>query len=617
MTKEIVIVGAGFSGIAAARKLSKEFKKDQSVNITLIDKKSYHTYMTELHEVAGGRVDRHAIKYDLQRIFARLKNINLVTDEVVNVDREKKQVVAKNGTFNYDYLILGMGGEPNDFGVPGVTTEGFTLWSIEDAEAIHDHVLRMCQEAQNEHDADRRRALLTFVVCGAGFTGVEMIGELYEWTETLAREYKLDLNEFSVILVEAAPQILNMVTEKEREKAMKYMHKVGIQTIIGNGITEVTKDHVVLGDGAILPTYTCIWTAGVRATSDAAHLGLEKARANRLVANEYLQAKGEEDVYVIGDLVYYEEQDKGGSPTPQIVQAAEQTGETAAHNIIASIKGTEKEAYKGKYDGFMVSIGSRYGVAYLMNKYHLSGFITMFMKHMVNLLYFFTIRSGYYMVKYVQHEFFEIKEKRNIFRGHLASHGNRLWLIPLRLYYGSMWLFEGLKKMFGWFGTTSWFGKDVMMPFEWLQDPTSGASEAVQEAGKPIFGLSYAYGEEPMMVFSKMPKWFEAIMKVMMPHQDMALFMQKFMTLVEIGIGLCLIVGLFVWLTSAATVGFVVMFSLSGMFYWANVWFVPVAIALMAGAGRTFGLDYYVMPWIGKRLSQWWYGKTNHIYPTK
>ncbi|MBD3948675.1 NAD(P)/FAD-dependent oxidoreductase [Tuanshanicoccus lijuaniae] len=629
MAKEIVIVGAGYAGIAAARQLGKTFKKDESVNITLIDKHSYHTYMTELHEVAGGRVEPDAIKYDLRRIFKKYPKVDLVTDKVTSINYDTKEVVAVQHTYKYDYLLLAMGGEANTFGIEGVKENGFTLWSMEAAERVRAHIINTCYLASREHDEAKRRAMLSFLVCGAGFTGVEMVGELVEWVSRLAHEYKLNKDEFSVHLVEAAPKILAMVTEKEQTKALKYMEKVGINVSLGDGIVKVAKDHVELASGKIIPTYTTIWTAGVQANTETAEFGIEKARAGRLVANEYMEAKGRENVYIAGDLVYYEEPDKNNLPAPQIVQAAEQTGHTAAKNIIAAINGSEKHAFKGKYDGFMVSIGSHYGVALLFDKYHLSGFFAMLMKHIVNLKYFFDIRSLFYMVAYTQHEFFDIKDKRNIFGGFLATKGNNLWTLPLRIFYGAMWLIEGLKKTFGWFGGSTWFKDTVVFPFEWLQpadvtsaasgaeeavSAASGAADTVAEAAQSVFSLNYVYGEEPMLVLDKMPNWFASIMKFMMPNVEVALFMQRFMSIMEILIGLALIAGVFTWLVSAATVVLVCMFSLSGMFVWVNVWFVPVAIALMNGSGRVFGLDYWIMPWLGKLFDRWLYGKPNHIY---
>lgn len=602
MTKQnIVVVGAGYAGVSATKFLAKKFKKDTDVTITLIDRHSYHTMMTELHEVAGGRVEPEAIQYDLQRLFSRKKNVKLVTDTVTGIDKENKVVKTLAGSYPFDQLILGMGGEPNDFGTPGVKENGFTLWSFDDAVKIRHHIEATVAKAAIEPDAEVRKAMLTFVVCGSGFTGIEMVGELIDWKDRLAKDAKIDPDEITLMVVEAMPTILNMLSRNDAAKAERYLEKKNVQLLLNSPIVEVAADHIKLKDGSEVPTHTLIWTAGVKATSDAADFGLEAARGSRLVANEYMQAKGYEDknIYIIGDLVYYEE--TPNTPTPQIVQAAEQTGHTAAANIVADIKGGEKHAFKGNYQGFMVSIGAKWGVANLFDKIHLSGFLAIIMKHIVNLKYFFDIRSGYYMFQYIMHEIFHIKDDRSVARGHTSRYGNVLWSVPLRVFYGMVWLVESMKKIVGngdylkpstWFGDGSWFTDKVVFPFPWLQEQvTTGASQATETATTAAsgaadaaasggadaatqaahFGLSYAYGETPMQVFDHMPKWFESVMKFMMPNQEVALFMQKFMTIVEVCIALALIAGLFTWLSSAATIGLTIAFCLSGMFYWVNL----------------------------------------------
>ncbi len=602
MTKQnIVVVGAGYAGVSATKFLAKKFKKDTDVTITLIDRHSYHTMMTELHEVAGGRVEPEAIQYDLQRLFSRKKNVKLVTDTVTGIDKENKVVKTLAGSYPFDQLILGMGGEPNDFGTPGVKENGFTLWSFDDAVKIRHHIEATVAKAAIEPDAEVRKAMLTFVVCGSGFTGIEMVGELIDWKDRLAKDAKIDPDEITLMVVEAMPTILNMLSRNDAAKAERYLEKKNVQLLLNSPIVEVAADHIKLKDGSEVPTHTLIWTAGVKATSDAADFGLEAARGSRLVANEYMQAKGYEDknIYIIGDLVYYEE--TPNTPTPQIVQAAEQTGHTAAANIVADIKGGEKHAFKGNYQGFMVSIGAKWGVANLFDKIHLSGFLAIIMKHIVNLKYFFDIRSGYYMFQYIMHEIFHIKDDRSVARGHTSRYGNVLWSVPLRVFYGMVWLVESMKKIVGngdylkpstWFGDGSWFTDKVVFPFPWLQEQvTTGASQATETATTAAsgaadaaasggadaatqaahFGLSYAYGETPMQVFDHMPKWFESVMKFMMPNQEVALFMQKFMTIVEVCIALALIAGLFTWLSSAATIGLTIAFCLSGMFYWVNI----------------------------------------------
>ena len=634
-TKNIVVVGAGYSGVSATKFLAKKLKRDNDVQITLIDRHSYHTMMTELHEVAGGRVEPVAIQYDLQRLFARQKNVQLVTDTVTGIDKENKIVTTKLGSYAFDYLILGMGGEPNDFGTPGVKEHGFTLWSFEDSVRIREHILKTVAKAAIEPDATVRRAMLTFVVCGSGFTGIEMIGELVDWKARLAKEYKLDPSEFSLKVVEAMPTILNMLGRNDAAKAERYLKEQNVELVLNAPIIEVAADHIKLKDGSMVPTHTLIWTAGVKGTTDAADFGLEVARGNRLVANEYMEAKGyeENNIYIIGDLVFYEE--FPNTPTPQIVQAAEQTGHTAAANIVADIKGGEKHKFKGNYQGFMVSIGAKWGVANLFNKIHLSGFLAIVMKHIVNLKYFFDIRSGYYMFQYMMHEFFHIKDDRNVTRGHSSRYGNVLWSVPLRVFYGLVWFIEAAKKIVGegswlkpgtWFGEGSWFTGNSVFPWTWdyvdaasaASDATSaasGAGETVEAAAK--FGLSYAYGETPMAVLDSAPEWFSDIMKIMMPNMEVAMFFQKMMVFVEIGIALALMAGLFTWLMSASTIALVVTFCLSGMFFWVNIWFIPVAFALMNGSGRAVGLDRWVIPWLQKTLGKWWYGTPKSMYGQK
>lgn len=637
MSKDIIVVGAGFAGLAAARKLGKKYKKDKDVNITLIDRHSYLTYMTELHEVAGGRVEPDAIKYDLKKLFGRLKNVKLVTDNVKTINYETQEVIAEHGSYHYDYIVLAMGGEANDFGVKGVKEHGFTLWSMEAAERVREHIIDAVYRAAREHDEAKRRALLSFVVCGAGFTGVEMVGELFEWLPILAKEHKLNPDEISYHLIEAAPSILNTMTEKEQTRAIHFMEKKGVQISLGDGIVEVKEDGVVLASGKEIPSYTTIWTAGVQANQELVDWNLERARAGRLVVDEFMKAKDKENVYVAGDLVYFEDPSHDGQLMPQIVQAAEQTGDIAAKSIISEISGTEKEAFRGKYDGNMVSIGSKYSVSRLYDKYSVHGLISTFVKHAANVKYFISIGSFYYAWMYIVHEILNMKNRRTMLRGHSSTQGNVAWALPMRLFYGAMWFVEGLKKCFGMFGGESWFGEDLKMPFDWVKvadtataasgaateavDATTAASgatgaaaETTTEAVKSVFSLNYVYGEEPKLVFDHMPEWFKSIMKIFVPNHDVAMFMQKFMSVVELLIGVALILGIFTWLVSAVTIPLVVVFCLSGMFVWVNMWFVPAALAIMNGAGHCLGVDHYLMPWLKDKLGDWWFGKSRHIY---
>ncbi|MFD1393487.1 FAD-dependent oxidoreductase [Lacticaseibacillus jixianensis] len=626
--KNIVIVGAGFAGVYATKRLAKHFKKDKDVTITLIDRHSYFTYMTELHEVAADRVPEDAIQYDLQRLFARRKNVKLVTDTVTTIDREKKLVKTKHGAYPYDYVMLGIGSQPNDFGTPGVKEHGFVLGSWEEAIALKKHIQDVVRRGAEEHDPDKRKALLSLVVVGSGFTGTETIGELRDWRDVLAKENKLDPSEISFTLMEMAPTIMNMLDRSDANKAERYLTKKGVKVMKNTGVVGVHEDHVDLKDGSTFPTATLIWTAGVKATDQAANFGLAQARAGRIVVNSHMESQEDPNVYVVGDVSFYGGNSDRGEP--QIVQGAEASAKTALLNIENKMAGKPGNVdYKASYSGFMVSLGSRYGVANLMGIFHLSGFFAMLMKHLVNMLYFLQNYSGYYFFQYLMHEFFRTRNDRNLMRGHVSRQGNVLWAVPSRIFLGLMWLVDCAGKVSG---KESWFLDKLRLPFDWLQpattsgasaagaDATSAASGAATAAktaapaAKAVFSLSYQYGKEPMMVFDKMPNWMYTITKAMIPNQDVAFFMQKTMTVIEILIGLALVAGLFTWLCGATSVMFTAIFCLSGMFYWVNIWMIPMAIAVMNGSGRSFGLDKWVVPFLQKTFGKWWYGKPRALY---
>ncbi|MCG4281480.1 NAD(P)/FAD-dependent oxidoreductase [Lacticaseibacillus saniviri] len=627
--KNIVVIGAGFAGVYATKRLAKHYKKNKDITITLIDRHSYFTYMTELHEIAADRVEEDAIQYDLQRLFCRRKNVKLVTDTVTTIDRQNKQVVTEHGRYDYDYVMLGIGSEPNDFGTPGVKEHGFTLGSWESAIRLKEHVRDVIRRGATEHDPEKRHALLSIAVVGSGFTGTETIGELRDWKDVLAKENKIDPDEITLSLIEMAPTIMNMLDRNDANKAERYMIKRGIKIMKSTGVVGVHDTYVDLKDGSTYPTATLIWTAGVKATDQAANFGLQQGRAGRILVNKQMESQDDPDIYVVGDVSLVDE-DGTGKGQPQIVQGAEATAKAALLNIEAKIENKAAVDFKPNYSGFMVSLGSRYGVANLMGWMHLSGFFAMLMKHLVNMLYFVQIYSGYYLFQYFMHEFFRTRNNRNLMRGHISRQGNVLWTIPARLFLGAMWLVDCWGKIQG---SGSWFTDKLRLPFAWLQTAaTSGASaagadattaasgaeatKAATTAAKSVFSLSYEYGHDPLAVFSQMPTWMYNITKTLIPNQDVALFMQKAMTIMEILIGLALVAGLFTWLSSAATVAFVATFCLSGMFYWVNIWMIPMAIACMNGSGRAFGLDKWVVPYLQKTFGKWRYGTPKALYGT-
>ncbi|WP_183108734.1 NAD(P)/FAD-dependent oxidoreductase [Thermohalobacter berrensis] len=229
--RKIIVLGAGYGGISAAKRLHKKFKKDDNTEIILIDKNPHHTLLTELHEVAGNRVKPTSLLIDLERIFKYTK-VKVVRDEVTSINFEENKVVSKNNNYNYDYLVIACGSEPAYFNIPGLEENGYTLWSMQDATKIKNQIINMFEQASRETNPQKRKELLTFVVGGGGFTGIEILGELVKWTKVLAKEYGINPDEVQLKVVEAADKILPTLPDSLVKKATKYLkkHKVDILT---------------------------------------------------------------------------------------------------------------------------------------------------------------------------------------------------------------------------------------------------------------------------------------------------------------------------------------------------------------------------------------------------
>jgi NADH dehydrogenase len=628
--KNIVILGAGYAGVHAAKLLHKKYKKSDNIKVTLIDKNPFHTLMTDLHEIAGARVETETVQVELKKIF-KAKKVDVVIDEIKDIDFKSQKISSENYTYEYDYLIIGTGAEPTFFGVPGAAENGFTIWSLEDAVKIREHVEKMFRKASFERNPEKRKEMLTFAVAGAGFTGVEVIGELAEWRKKLCREYGIDKKDVRMIIIEAMPNILHILEEDLQAKAARRMKKMDIEVITDSPITEVNKDSISLKDGTRIPTKTLIWTAGVQGNSFVAKLGLTMGKRNRVQTNEYMQSLDYENVYLVGDNGYLEEDGKRGYP--QIVEAALQTAETAVHNIVADIEKGDKKPFKSNFHGFMVSIGSRYAVANVGGM-KLSGFFAMAVKHMVNLHYLFGVGGFALCWTYMMHEFFHIKEKRSILGGHVSRKSPTFWLLPLRVFVGYKWLEQGLHKLPKILEDPS----NIFL----IPPPVKNVASAVKDAAvNAVSSASQAAADGAAKVAQAaadaassatpaadgaaqaaeaasqwgealpVPGFIESIVKWSMEtffytpdggFTALAEIFQAAMVVGEIIVGLCLIAGLFTVLASIASVVMGMMIWTSGMAPYEMLWYLAAGIALIGGAGRAFGLDYYVIPVI----KNWW-----------
>jgi len=632
---KIAVLGGGYGGVEAAKKLHKAFKRDESVEITLIDKNPYHTLMTELHEIAGSRTEPEAVQVSFAKIFSGT-SVNVAADEILSIDFDNNKLQSATRTFEYDYLIVGTGGAPEFFGIDGVQEHSFTLWSLEDALRIRTHVEQMFRDAAKEPDPETRKEILTFVIAGGGFTGIELAGELCERRDQLCPKYHIDSAEVSIKVVEMKDSILPIFPDKLKNKASKYLNKIGCELLLNTTISGAEAGKVLIKDGDPIRTDTFIWTAGIQGGEFTARVPLTKGQTSRdecsvastegihgmagchfddeeryvvgqrgrILVNAQMQSVDYRNVYLIGDIIWYL---SGEKVVPQIVETALQTGETAATNVIADIKGKEKHKFEPKYHGFMVSIGGKWGVARVLG-INLSGFLAMGSKHLINVHYLLGLAGVNAVWEYLQDEFLTMKDKRSFVGDLFAWKVPGYWTVPLRIWLGAKWLTEGIKHVTqGWLdpGTEGlsevWTGA-IRLPGVSYGDAAAAATDAAAAASQAGGEAATEYGE-PLIEALGIYTWFAET--VLSASPLLAFLLQAVVVILQIGIGLALIGGLFTFPAAIVSIGFVLMFIASG---WGNpelIWYGFASIVMLGGAGRVLGLDHWVMPW----LKKWWQGR--------
>lgn len=653
MNTKIVVVGAGYSGVLTAKKLAKKFKKDDSVSITIIDKKPYHTMLTELHEVAANRVDEDSIKMSLKKIFAGRK-VNVVLDNITNIDFAKKVIQGESKSYDFDYVVIAAGSKPTYFGTPGVEQYSHKLWSYDDAVNLKDHIHNIFRKAACETNLETKKKLLTFYVVGAGFTGVEMAGELAEYAPILCQSFEIDRNLVTIRVVDMLSRAVPNLPEKLSAKVERRLRKMGVEVILNTGVCAVgedfietkTNDKVTHSDAS-----TVIWAAGIEAcdiTNEVAKK-LESVNRGRIKVDPYLRSLTDDHVYVVGDNMFFIAEGEE-RPVPQMVENCEQSAKVAANNMYAQI--TEKgelETYKPAFHGVMVCVGGRYGVASVgtpKKMINLPSFFAMFCKHFINIVYFIQVLGWNKVFNYMRHEFFTIRNCRSFVGGHFSNRTPSFLLMPLRVWLGSVWVFEGIKKITeGWFnqpmltnffnGATSWYNGILGIAVDGAT-AASGQAEAVsaasgaaaEAAGQVLFNLNFGLFKA-IFVSGKtlaestlsdlafkldvpLMNWF--VDKFIVSSDGMQMFMQIFIVVAEILIGLALIGGLFNTLSSGFSLVLQFMFLCTTGLYLNSFWMIFAAIAVLIGGGRSLGLDYYFMPFLKRAWKRIPFVKKWYIY---
>jgi NADH dehydrogenase len=354
----VVIIGAGFAGLTAAKKL-----RNVPVRITLVDRNNYHLFQPLLYQVAIAGLVPSQIAYPLRTIFRDQKNLTFQMGEVISIDFDVQYVKLNGSVISYDYLVLAVGGETNFFGMDAVQQNGFQIKDIESAVNTRNHLLKMFERASREADAEKRKAMLTFVVVGGGPTGVETSGALAELiSHVMRKEYStLDIREARVLLLEAGNTLIASYPDELRKATLRLVRKKNVEVMFNANLTDYNGQRVVLADGTEIQTNTLIWTAGVKAAEITSRLGVQVAGSGRVRAEATLQLPDHPEVYVLGDAAYLE--NGNGQPLPMLSTVAIQQGEIVATNIQRAIKGLEPKPFHYKDPGLLATIGRNAAVA--------------------------------------------------------------------------------------------------------------------------------------------------------------------------------------------------------------------------------------------------------------
>ncbi|WP_338829384.1 NAD(P)/FAD-dependent oxidoreductase [Bradyrhizobium sp. 27S5] len=353
----VVIVGAGFGGLEAAFGLS-----GAPVEITLIDRRNHHLFQPLLYQVATASLATSEIAWPIRYLLRDRPEVTTLFANVCGVDAAGKQVqLDDGGSIPYDTLILATGARHAYFGHDEWEPFAPGLKTLEDATTLRRRILVAFERAERETDPDKRAALLTFVIIGAGPTGVEMAGTIADLAkDTLPQDFRhIDTRKARVVLIEAGPRVLAGFPDDLSAYAQASLERLGVEVMLGAPVTECSADGVVFGDKR-LEARTIVWAAGVRASRAAEWLNAPADRAHRLQVESDLTVPGHPDVFAVGDTVTIKGPD--GNPVPGIAPAAKQEGRYVAALIKARLDGRTLPPFRYKHAGSLAQIGKKKAV---------------------------------------------------------------------------------------------------------------------------------------------------------------------------------------------------------------------------------------------------------------
>jgi len=360
----VVVVGAGFAGLSAARTL-----EGRAVEVTIVDQRNFHTFQPLLYEVATAGLESGDVAYPVRAIFGRAGNVRFRFGAVTGVDWERGDVrLADGGTLPFDSLIVASGATAKFFGIPGAAEHSLPLYTLTDARRLRDHVLRRLEAADDNPDADREGDL-TFAVVGGGPTGVEVAGALAELMDVAVRHdgFRFDRRSARIVVIDGLDRLISAFKGSAGDYAARTLTGRDVELRLGAMVKSITDSCVELESGEQIPARTVVWAGGVTVEGTvAAELGSPTAAGGRLVVGPDLSLPGRPDAYAVGDAAavpWGPGPDDAHRLCPQLAQVAIQSGRHAARQILRRLDGRPTTAFRYKDKGIMATIGRRAAIA--------------------------------------------------------------------------------------------------------------------------------------------------------------------------------------------------------------------------------------------------------------
>ncbi len=371
--KRFLVVGGGFAGVEAARGLERLLPGEDNGKLTLVNQTDYLLFTPMLTEAVGADVEPHHIIVPLESFVSRT---NVVVGEVKHIDLKSRTISLDGGqpqTLQADYLVLALGASSNFHHVPGAEESAVTMKTLEDADRVKDGALALVKQAAAEPGREERVAMLTFLVAGGGYTGVETIAALNDMVRDAAKQAGIDESEIHMIIAEPLGRLMSEVTEDLAAYSQKELEKAGVRVLLNTGVKSAQGDTIELTNGEKIRARTFIWSAGVEANKLIGELDAPRGKGRALKVTPTLSVKNFDGVWALGDCAEIPEPNGKGSYAPT-AQNATREGKLVARNIVSSLRGQPQKPFTYTPIGQLALVGRHRGVARVYNR-NFSGFI--------------------------------------------------------------------------------------------------------------------------------------------------------------------------------------------------------------------------------------------------